>query len=79
MALLIMLENIRNALDNDECAISIFLDFQKAFDSVDHDSLFMPILFADDTNLFCTNDKLDIFVNKINVELVKIYTQVRVN
>ena len=147
MALLIMLENIRNALDNGECAIGIFLDFKKAFDTVNHDillnklfnygirgialewfksylsnryqivkynnhesdplkilcgvpqgsilgpllflvyindlpmvsSLFMPILFADDTNLFCTNDKLDALVNDINVELVKIFTWVRVN
>ena len=39
MALLIMLENIRNALDNGECAVGIFLDFQKAFDTVDHDIL----------------------------------------
>ena len=29
----------------------------------------MPILFAGDTNLFCTNDKLDILVNEINVEI----------
>ena len=29
--------------------------------------------------LFCTNAKLDILVNKINVKLVKIYTWVRVN
>ena len=36
MALLIMLENARNALDNGECAIGVFLDFQKAFDTVDH-------------------------------------------
>ena len=42
-------------------------------------SLFMPILFADDTNLFCTNVKLDIIINEINVELVKIYAWVRVN
>ena len=39
MALLIMLENIRNALDNGECAIGIFLNFQKAFDTVDHNIL----------------------------------------
>ena len=36
MALVILLENLRNALDNGECAIGIFLDFQKAFDTVDH-------------------------------------------
>ena len=39
MALLIMLENMRNALDNGECAVGIFLDFQKAFDTVDHDGM----------------------------------------
>ena len=39
MALLITLENIRNALDNGECAIGIFLDFKKAFDTVNHDIL----------------------------------------
>ena len=39
MALLIMLENVRNALDNGECAIGVFLDFQKAFDTVDHNIL----------------------------------------
>ena len=39
----------------------------------------MPILFADDTNLFCTNDKLDILVNEINFELVKVLTWVIVN
>ena len=39
MTLLIMLENMRNALDNEECAIGIFLDFKKAFDIVNHDIL----------------------------------------
>ena len=36
MALVILLENLHNALDKGECAIGIFLDFQKAFDTVNH-------------------------------------------
>ena len=35
ISVLIMSENIRNALDNGECAIGTFLDFQKTFDTVD--------------------------------------------
>ena len=30
------IENLVNALDNGKCAVGIFLDFQKAFDIVDH-------------------------------------------
>ena len=36
MALIIMIDNITKALDNNEFAVGIFLDFQKAFDTVDH-------------------------------------------
>ena len=36
MALIILLENLNNALDKGECSIGIFLDFQKAFDTVNH-------------------------------------------
>ena len=147
MQFLIMLENIRNALDNGECAIGIFLDFQRAFDTVDHgilldklynygmrgialdwfssylsnrfqivsnnscesepkkitcgvpqgsklgllsfllyinvlpmvSDLFMPKFFADDTNLFCTGQKLNILVDDNNLELTKVYTWVRAN
>ena len=121
----ILLENLVTALDDGKCAVGIFLDFQKAFDTVDHcilldklhiygirgiahdwfssylsgrlqsvmynthesdpmeikcgvtqgsilgplffvtyindlpsvSKLFKPILFADDTNLFCTGKK----------------------
>ena len=33
-------EMIRKALDEDKFACGVFIDFQKAFDSVDHDILF---------------------------------------
>ena len=36
MALITLMENLRNALDRGNCAIGIFLDFQKAFDTVNH-------------------------------------------
>ena len=129
MALITLLDNLRNALDNcsGNCAVGIFPDFQKAFDTVNHkilpgklncygirgialdwfssyltnrsqtviynehesemketlcgvpqgsifgpllfllyindlpsvSNLFMPILFADDTNLFCNGPNLN--------------------
>ena len=147
MVLLIMLENIRNSLDNGECAIGIFHHFQRAFNIVHHGilldklynygirgialdwfssylsirlqivsynsceteqkkmtcgfpqgsilgpllfllhindlpmvwDLFMPIFFAVDINLFCTGNKLNILVDNISLELMKIYTWVRAN
>ena len=36
MALVVFIENLMNALDNGKCAVGIFLDFQKAFDAIDH-------------------------------------------
>ena len=36
MALVILVENLVNALDNGKCAVGIVLDFEKAFDTVDH-------------------------------------------
>ena len=39
----------------------------------------MPILFADDTNLFCTGKNLGDIVNEINVEIDKIYSWVNAN
>ena len=38
--------------------------------------LFMPILFADDTNLFCTGKDLKDLSHKINEEIAKIYAWV---
>ena len=147
MALIILLENIMKALENGESAIGIFLDFQKAFDTVNHSilldklciygirgpalswitsylsnryqyvvyngyeseckyiicgvpqgsilgpllfllyindlpavsKLFMPILFADDTNLFCTSHNVNMLVDDINTELVNVYAWVQSN
>ena len=147
MALIVLMENLITALDNGNCAIGLFLDFQKAFDTVDHHILldklhcygvratahdwftsylsnrlqlvnfdgyesdfrvmkcgvpqgsilgpllfliyindlpavskfFMPILFADDTNLFCTSPNLKDIVYQINQEIRMIYLWVKAN
>ena len=147
MALVILLENLHNALDKGEYAIGIFLDFQKAFNTVNHgilldklshygirgpaydgfssylneryqsvvyigcesedkfiqygvpqgsilgpmvflihindlpsvSNLFMPILFTDDTNLFCTGRNVDSLVNAINDEMAKVHSWVKAN
>ena len=39
MAFIILIGNLGNALHNWKCAVGIFLDFQKAFDTVDHSIL----------------------------------------
>ena len=147
MSLIILIENLVNAMDNGKCALGIFLDFQKAFDTVDHcillDKLyfygirglafdwfssylhdrqqlvnycgcesdlkrikcgvpqgsilgpplfllyindlpqaseyFMPILFADDTNLFATGYNLNDIISQINKEIDNVYAWVKAN
>ena len=39
--------------------------------------LFMPILFADDTNIFCTRKNLIDIVSQINIKIDKIYSWVK--
>ena len=36
MTLIVLVENLVTALDDGNCAVGLFLDFQKAFDTVDH-------------------------------------------
>ena len=47
MALIILIENLVNAMDNGKCAVGIFLDFQKAFYTVDHCILLDKLYFYD--------------------------------
>ena len=43
MALVILLDKISGALENGECVVGVFVDFTKAFDTVDHDILLMKM------------------------------------
>ena len=43
MALVTLIDNVTEALDKGECIIGVFLDFSKAFDTVDHDILLQKL------------------------------------
>ena len=43
LALILLVDKITEALDRGECVIGIFLDFSKAFDTVDHNILMMKL------------------------------------
>ena len=45
MAPIILTENLVNAMDNGKCGVGIFLDFQNAFDTVDHCILLDKLYF----------------------------------
>ena len=43
MALVTLIEKFTEAFDKGECLIGVFLDFSKAFDTVDHDVLLQKL------------------------------------
>ena len=43
MALVTLIDNVTEALDKGECIIGVFLDFSKAFDTVDHDIILQKL------------------------------------
>ena len=45
MAMIILIDNICEALENGDCVIGILLDFSKAFDTVDHIILLQKLYF----------------------------------
>ena len=43
MALMLLIDKITEALDNGDCVVGIYLDFSKAFDTVNHDILLQKL------------------------------------
>ena len=39
MAIMILLDKLINSIENGEIVVGVYLDFSKAFDTVDHDIL----------------------------------------
>ena len=43
MALMLLIDKITEALDKDDCVVGIYLEFSKAFDTVNHDILLQKL------------------------------------
>ena len=47
MPLITLIDKISEALDNDDFVIGVFLDFSKAFDTVDHSILLKNVIYME--------------------------------
>ena len=74
-ALVNITENIRKALDGGNIGCGIFVDLQKAFNTVDHQILLTKLnhygihRFADDTNLLCVSNSIKKLNKLVNAGL----------
>ena len=74
MALMVFMNELITSLEKGEIVVGVFLDFSKAFDTIDHHLYLVcnyctPILFADDTNLFISGFDIDHMHDMLDDEL----------
>ena len=79
------MDRVTEALDNEDYVFGVFLDFSKAFDTVDH-AIFrlyindlasvskacFSILFADDSNIFISGKDVQVMNEKLNSDMENI-------
>ena len=84
-AILELIDQVSNAFDNNNFVLGVFMDFSKAFDTVDHNTLIVyvndhhrasnilkPIMFADDTELCCSGKHIKTLFQTSDIGLEKI-------
>ena len=52
MAIMILLDKLINSIENGEIVVGVYLDFSKAFDTVDHDILLSCTIMESEVMLY---------------------------
>ena len=79
MALLSLVDSLTQASERGEHVVGVYLDFSKAFDTVDHMILLQKLYHYDDSNLFLSGKNTDHVQQMINDELKDIVIWLRAN